>query len=701
MRSCGQVPTPPGDMRVENLHHVGSRIPCPFSHSLPQRRLEGIGGRLLERLGSGVRRGDRPQEQRKRFLVARCVQRIHHRPPYHSEVRFPWARHAQHEASFSASAIYHIYCFSLPHGTPIAELADTLLARGVASTAAWSSQTEVRVAHRYGDLHGLLMQLQAVADVQKVRDGELSAFAWVKENPRLALSVLRRFVARRWGRRRQSGASSGRSEPTGEPLQSEIKRAEEAMAKTRAFLRMYHEIESTFYAPGYLQRDPFIRLELRSFRITSKYFDDEDVLPFLLLHESGVGLLTYATAPKDGIGTGGIIELARGDTPHIQSAYVHQEFFGRTQAKAAAEAATEVHDGTGWARVAWESEISFSDLFDVHLERILEACKTRQGQFGDWRCYSTVQLNHLDCCSSREEWLRNHRQELIGLTNRVPGYASLKESLMVPDDSIAVGYSRYWQISHCISVRWKFGSTPRRPAATDDHWMNVLIEHILLQVWQLRQLDWRVSTHDWKPRSLEQLQTEIAVGLEEYHSPDTIAYGSARETIRRLLAMHGVDDLYQRILDRLNTLAAVIAARDARASSRRSVVTAGAAVLATIVLGLPAIDQSIGLLRTTTRGRVGRAIAPLRDFVVHHPNATWLGYLALLAFSAILFGYSLVTIPRRRRIRTNRHEIGITWPGPSLQVVHERPDYDHGRAQSRDPDQRGAQREQRPRANSE
>jgi hypothetical protein len=597
-------------------------------------------------------------------------------------MRLPRARRARHEdeASFSASTIYYTYCFSLPPGTSIAELADTLLSRGVATAAVWAADPEVRVAHRYSDLHKNMQRARAVADLKKVQDGHLSAIAWGKQNPALGLSYLA-FRAKRIGRTRPSKASPGPGQSIGEQLERQVEVSEEAMVRTRLFLGMYHGIESEFYAPGYLQHDPFIRLELRSFRVTSEYYDNEPVLPFLLLHESGVALLTYATAPKDHIGTGGIIELSRGDAFHIEHAYVHREFFGSTDPEIAAAAASDVHDGTGWAEVTWEEKRSFSDLFEIHLDRILEACGSRRSRYGDWHCYSTVVLNHLDCCSTRALWQNNHQQELIGLANRVPGYASLNGSLTIPkDDSLTVDHSRFWQISHCLDVRWEFGSVPRRPAATQDHWVNVLVEHVLLQLWQLRQLDWRISTHDWTPKALDQLQTEIAIGLEEYRRTDVVAFGTARDTAHALLAEHGADELYQRILDRLNALAAVVSAREARASSRRNVVTAGAAVLAAIALGLPAIAQSISLLQTTTRGRIGGIVAPLRDFTIRHPNSFWFGYLVLLIIATTLLGYSLTSAPRRRRTKLKRGNVGLSWPGISLRIVHARPKYDHGEA---------------------
>jgi hypothetical protein len=602
-------------------------------------------------------------------------------------VRFSWRERGPHEAAFSASTIYYTYCFSLPPGTSIATLANDLLKCGLAIAAVWAGDDEVRVAHRYQRLYKLKLQAQGLSDFQRVRDGEIPYWNWARKYPVLAFQLTSAAIKGIAGRHRSVSAPAKvlNKPPMVDQMVAVTNQIEDAMIGARKILGIFRDIEREFYSPGYRSQDPFVRLKLRDFRISSNFFDDEPVLSFLLLHESGTALLTYATAPNDHISTGDVIELSRSDSLHIERAYVDRDFFGKNgvELSESDESSLKIHDDTAWMRVEWDEKVPFSLFFEAHLNRILKNCRDQNDRYSYWRCYSTVILNHLDCCGSRARWLKRHNRELVALTQRFPGYATLKDSLTIPaDESIHESMSRYRLVSHCLEINWKFGQQPKRPDMTTDHSIIVLTEHVLLQVWQLQALDWHISSRDWKSQAVEKLEMEIAAGLAEYRRADIVAFGTAQDIVRALLLELGADVLYQRILDRLSALSAVVAGREARSSSRRNVVVAGAAVIAAIALGLPALDQSATLLRSTTKGRIGQIVEPARTILIEHPNAAWLGYIALFGLSLGIFVYSVWRAPRTKKTQTSRRDVGIRWPGLTLKFGRAKMQYRRGHSRT-------------------
>lgn len=603
-------------------------------------------------------------------------------------MKLPWSRNSRHHATFSASTAYYTYCFSLPSTTTPFHLSNELLKRGLATAAVTAASDEIRVADRYMKLYRTKLNAQAVADLKKVKAGSLTVASWARAHPKFALRLIWTLGKKRLWPRKTTTATSGTPEGEAdiyENMSETVNFIERAMADARIFLGAYHNIEREFYAPSYMELDPFIRLQLRGFRVTSEYFEDEEVLAFLMLHKSGVALLTFASAPNDKVSVDDVIKISRGDSRSIGETFAPQDLFGKDYPDLSNSTTPpdDVHDGVGWVRVTWPTKISFSDIFGLYLNRVLECCPKTEVNYSAWHCYPTIILNHLDCCNSRQAWLDHHKVELRGLLTRMPGYASLIDpngiDFVPRDTSILRERSIFRAVSHCLEIRWSFGPSADRPSAIDDHWSLVLTEHVLLQYWQLQALDWRISMADWGSRPVERLQAEIAIGLDEYRQSQVVAFGTARDMAETSLAENGTHRMYERITDRLDALSKVVSSREARAGAKRNTIIASAAVIATSLFGLPAIDQSITLLKNAKTGTgFGRALRPIQSFIIHHPSTLWMGYFIAVFLSVILFVYGAMRPHSAKENKAEGGLPGIRWPGLKVEISRAEPSYKNG-----------------------
>lgn len=199
----------------------------------------------------------------------------------------------------------------------------------------------------------------------------------------------------------------------------------------------------------------------------------------------------------------------------------------------------EPRSGVIWRTTTWRDGISLTDIFHVYHERILDAVGRRSKRahwHPAWICYTYLVVNGLACCEDRAQWMRSHRHELAGLLLRVPSYGTLSRAAikdLPSDESLSRDESRYFNSSHALSIRWRFGKDPG-PDLTHDLWTQVLIENALLQHWQLTRIDWFLSASGVPSKSFSKVQREAMTGLTEYRK-SRVAFGSAQDTIRRLL----------------------------------------------------------------------------------------------------------------------------------------------------------------------
>jgi hypothetical protein len=599
-------------------------------------------------------------------------------------------RDRRHQAQHLSATMYYTFCFSLPEGTDIYKLADSLLKSDVAAFATDARHGELRLAHRSKELMKTRTDAVALAAWSQVLNGEGSVRAWIRKHPKMALKIATSLMpilikSKLRGGNGLSSTNESEAESDRNVADDTVQFIDDSMDKARVILGLRDAIDHRLYTPGYLEESPFIRLELESVYVTSEHFQNEPLEAYLLLHHSGVALLTLAIAAAGKLSTDDLLGIIESQSFGLVETRMPTSLSGRGRASNDAtledQIESEMSEGLHWRRTAWRTPINLSDVFEVYQYNILKAANKKvEGRHSEWMCYPLLVTNGQSCCRNRNAWLKRHRGELAGLLLKAPGYGLLSEGvaeMLPPDDAINQGESQYFNLSHAVVVRWHF-SQDAGPDMASDLWHLVPIESFLLQYWQIRELDWSISSSKWSSRSLPRLQEKLISGAVEYgRAKMTSSTADAR--VRRLLSESGCDKVYSRIMDRLNMLAQLLDAKSVEVSGRKNVLVASLGFLAAVAFGLPAINASIQALSNVSReGYFGDGLYALNEFFLSHPNANWLLYFTLTAIALLS-----VVITWRWRIDIERTKIGVRRPGIAwkpgdFEVVLEKPKFSHG-----------------------
>jgi hypothetical protein len=205
----------------------------------------------------------------------------------------------------------------------------------------------------------------------------------------------------------------------------------------------------------------------------------------------------------------------------------------------------------------------------------------------------------------------------------------------------------------------------------DDHlWTLLLVESALLQYWQLRLLNQRLAATLRKQGEVRRVQEEVIYGLEEYRSA-RLMYGSANDAVQRLLESWDANRLYLRILESLDQLQQRLANDQALRAARRANLLATAAAVVAVVLGLPAVSQSLSIVQQIpSDGILGWLATPLRSLADAGAKGAWIGYLAVLGVVAVIFGMTILTgrLQGFRPPVRQRTPAGEAWPLGTVRV---------------------------------
>ncbi|PWR06582.1 hypothetical protein DKT69_36665 [Micromonospora sicca] len=251
---------------------------------------------------------------------------------------------------------------------------------------------------------------------------------------------------------------------------------------------------------------------------------------------------------------------------------------------------------------------------------------------------------------------------------RYEEYRQLREPsrLKLPSDSSIRGRGSVWH-AHASTTLISWNQERRR---FDDHlWALLLVENFLLQYWQLRALSASLEAAgtETTAKAARDLQRRLIFGLQEFYR-SALTYGDAQDTVSSLLQSSGAERMRALMGERLDQLGSIVAAERAERAATRSTAATVAAFAAAVVLGLPAIDQTLNIIKAMPEGGVaGRLVSPLRAVTEAGAAGSFVGYLGLLA--VLLVALALYAIPRRRSRPERIRPAGHAWPSGTIRVV--------------------------------
>ncbi|WP_328342786.1 hypothetical protein [Micromonospora sp. NBC_00421] len=461
---------------------------------------------------------------------------------------------------------------------------------------------------------------------------------------------------------------------------------DEAVVESTKVLGALTATDGDLYSPIYLRKSPFIRLELQPFAAQSSMLADEEVLVTLLLHRSGVALLTFYTVVGSHRSTDELLQSSISRNVLLETTTFPGTVIGVADPAHEVDTDEWVEPNVGIVpdrKITWKSDFSMVDAFMLYRDRVDWLAGKREG-YRDYFCYTTVVVDGLECCGGKNSWIKAHSRELAGLVMRVSPYGDFDADgalEMLPRNFSLYGReSRYYHPSNALVLGWDFDVTDELcPPFTRMINTVAVIEHSLLQYWQIHSLDDQLSIGSQGGIELSRIQRRLAEGIEEYRA-STISYGSAQEIADSILSQLHANELHQRLLERLNLMQQLISAQQAQASVRRNFIIAGVGSMATVLLGIPAIRDSLAVIsQWKPTPSVERFVGPIIDWAKGGPPAILSVYGGALCLIVALFviGFSLGNKTKRpSRLPT---EPGMEWTPMSPSWSMARPRYSHGK----------------------
>ncbi|MFG3555327.1 hypothetical protein ACGGAQ_13205 [Micromonospora sp. NPDC047557] len=564
----------------------------------------------------------------------------------------------------------YTYAFSLPANTDIYELADQLLSSGVARAASIPPSKRVRISREWRSVLKARQLTEAISNFSDVIKGETTWGAWVAKNPRAALYAFRRRILRVNSLRRiRTVESSEKSQRALEQLRDLISEMDDKVVDHTKVVGALSAVDDGLLSQTYLARSPFVRLELQSLIAESRLLADSEILPTLLLHRSGVALLTFHAVLGRGRTTDELIEASIGRHAHFDSCTFNGAVVGAAPLTGYAPKSDEWQrsEAGRWLgrKFEWQDdEFSIEDAFFVYQDRIRGLVSLKREQVQDFFCYTSLFIGDVACCGSKKRWLRRHSRELTGLMMRHPPYGGLRDEVVAEsvkgDMGLHVDESRYYNGGNSLLVTWDFGGGELSPSFVEIANTVAIIENAMLQYWQMYVLDYELQLDGRSRRRLTSTQRMLAQGIEEFRS-NSVVYGTANDIIASVLTQLRVPELYQRLLDRLSATQQLLDSRQVQESVRRNYLIAGVGSLATVFLGIPAIRDSLGVIaQWNPPPRLMPIFGPLASWAKGGETAILTVYSAVLILVlAVLVVAFLLKSPRIGR-RKNR-EVGIEW----------------------------------------
>lgn len=602
----------------------------------------------------------------------------------------PAAPAGQHRARFDDTLTWFTFSFSAAEPVDIIRIANKLLDCGLAETASTPASDEVRVSPRYLKLARLVRvsgQLSRVSG--HLTDVASKKWVFALRHPRICIGVYGRVL---WSViRRHKGNDDGDAYerlPLGERLASVVEDIKHAVAVAQYKNAVFHTIEKDLYRPSFLDGNEYLRLDLRrtvnwlrtkddgSIRDADDF--DEGVMTDaqMLIHRSGVMQLTIMLRLPDKLASDSLIEHTFGSSAVIIAAEYPEVLLRlASQASKARETgwlgdwSEEVREGQRWRRMRFEAPTTMTDLFDMYRDAI--AAATKMSLSGAWLCYPTLFVDQISCCPMRDAWLQNHPKELAQIVSRMANdrlRADKVEALTPPDSSLVDDDSVYTTVGMATVINWR----PHHAPDLGQHLQRyMIIESCLLRYWQLVVLHARLGETLRRRRpDIRRIQVETIRGMQEW-SQSAIVYGSAAKVADDLLGDLGVGRLHDGLSESLAQLQQMQEAQDSKRTATRSTVLAMAAVLATVLLGLPAVSAAVDIARgTNEHSFAGRLASPLRSVGHHGASGTWALFLALVAMVVFIFVITL-WFPRPSYIHLHRQSgrmPGLSWPWGTIKI---------------------------------
>lgn len=628
-------------------------------------------------------------------------------------IRFPRVGVDAHRPSFASASVHHILTVSLSGNTDLARWVRCLLDADLAVSAAWPSETAVRVPYRYRKQARRMRKLRSsVTTMNHAADSWRGALAFARRHPRFGIPYLRgKWLSTKAAPRVEEFADTGsftsfaklfffhplvtmwrvlprlrftrgkdgrgevespqdpldpgpsmrdpeiKDDPDDVDALETVDEAERAYLDRQVVSAAIRQSDANLFGGPDRDGDGFVRLMLRESHHDFVLPGSEErhhvvFEPRLLLHESGVAQLDLALSVETSLEVRQVLAMMWGPEPLFVRSEMSAPLIKGTSWESLADFSEGALDGDHPLGVINHSKpVSMQDLLQIQLFAVLKIIKR---SYTYWTSYPVAIVGPSHCCRP-EEWQQTHREDLIRLTIRSSHDGEIANHIPPPKDlSFTRDHSLFAQLGSAIYLQWK-GTPPQGIHELDTV---LVLEYALLVYVRLHSLEEDVSRMVKGERRLR-ARYKTAVRLFSELRQRDLRSGEARDIVRHLSDDLGVPEIRKTIETALSLSASAYATRSAeRAAGRAWWITLIATLIGLVVAFPPLRD----LLASVPAAEPGEAwsLAPLRLLAGQGFWGPWLALAGLLIAVLALWVLGWCWRWRIRRLPSFRR--GYKWP---------------------------------------
>lgn len=587
----------------------------------------------------------------------------------------------------SGRAAFYSFSFDLGPTLDLIGLANRLLKNDMATVAGSPSRDDLRVGRRvahthlfhrkaektakfFGTLYSGDFTLKDLWRLDRVRSLQV---LWAIRGP-VIRAVTHRILFGQ-ARRTQidgSGAASDSSEDVRESqqiLSTAVTGIRDVFMDQLMLGAMRLRVEQQIYFPRYYLRiEPFIRLEMNRAYFTDDSFELEPMEISLMIHRSGICILTFATPIPKQLDAPTAHKIVLSSTRTFGEAKISMPLIsarGRLPIKPAFRyrVEEEIHEGVQWLALSPGSEdganeLSLVSIFGFYLNAIERMAKTEVQT--EWRCFTTLFQGKPRCACDGAEAKDIHAvdfgQLLVRSLSRYPVTDEFRRDLL--RNHLVNTHAELWLAAGCaIHTYWHNEDIDY----VADVEMLEPIEFAILQYCQLEAIDTRTVNVLVRDRDLFDAQNQLATSLPEY-GRNLMSDVNAPRVVKGLSAQLNSEQIYSRLNDRVKVLESIVNARFARKQSRRSLAISFLGLMIVVLLLLPRIDEF--LAKMALLNPTAALVVAIDDFFGGHDRAiigiyvlaiTWI----IVIFAAFTFRPTRFRRHKRRFGYSTKHDVVV------------------------------------------
>ena len=488
-----------------------------------------------------------------------------------------------HEATFRESTVLFTFTLDVGESLNIERAARRLLESDIAYSAAWPSESSVRVPSSSRSLHQLIWRTQQIfSDTEVATKGK----RWWWFSLRHPIIVLRGFRSvRAHSEEASEEAADGHSPDSG---QAALDKAHEIVMNRVKVSAAERSIDAGLFSARSRKSDSFVRLVLRNSYHWVKGPDAEEIYfvaePRLLLHRSGAVQLTIAVPIPRELRTRDLVRLSHASQlTAIRSEWSEPLLADLPSRHLGGEWSSDLDSNARLRTITYDGGNEWSAI----MLRYVDACFASIGSRSrtGWLSYPTVMTKAGDCCQNSRLWRKRHAEDIIRLAVRFDSRAELAPSASAGQDlAVQRDNSLYVNMGSATHITF----TGAVADGISQLYTVLITEYAVLLYWRLRQMDRALARSDLRGRSVTRLNRASLKLLAEARLED-LSHGTTRHIVRTALQDLGGDQVRESLLTSLDLTSQALAMREGASQSRRGAWLAFLAVVFSLVVAIPTL----------------------------------------------------------------------------------------------------------------